>query len=94
MATLGGTSFDPLAILRTALSLPADSDEQARVLASLREVLEASPQPVPMLCTTLYPGLYGQPDSLIKQWLFELIWFGITKANLPLEVRTKRESVC
>lgn len=91
MAATGSAGFDPLGVLRTALSLPTDSDEQGAVLAGLRDLLEATPQPVPMLCTTLVPSLYAQPDSLIRQWIFDLLWFAVAKANLPLEVRTKCE---
>ena len=72
MATAGGAVFDPLSILRTALSLPADSDEQGKVLAELKDMLEAAPQTVPVLCTSLIPGVVNQADSLFKQWLFEL----------------------
>ena len=91
MAAVGAGTYNPLGLLQTAFSLPADSDEQAKALQSVRDVLEAAPQPVPMLCTTFIPQIAHQQDGLIRQWFFELLWFGIAHANLPPETRAKRE---
>jgi hypothetical protein len=91
MAAVGAGTYNPLGLLQTAFSLPADSDEQAKALQNVRDVLEAAPQPVPMLCTTFIPQIAHQQDGLIRQWFFELLWFGIAHANLPPETRAKRE---
>jgi len=91
MAAVGAGTYNPLGLLQTAFSLPADSDEQAKALQSVRDVLEAAPQPVPMLCTTFIPQIAHQQDGLIRQWFFELLWFGIAHANIPPETRAKRE---
>jgi len=91
MAAVGAGTYNPLGLLQTAFSLPADSDEQAKALQNVRDVLEAAPQPVPMLCTTFIPQIAHQQDGLIRQWFFELLWFGIVHANLPPEPRAKCE---
>ena len=91
MAAAGVGTFNPLGLLQTAFSLPADSDEQAKALQNVRDVLEVAPQPVPMLCTTFIPQIAQQQDGVIRQWFFELLWFGIAQANLPPETRAKRE---
>jgi hypothetical protein len=94
MAAVGAGTYNPLGLLQTAFSLPADSDEQTKALQNVRDVLEAAPQPVPMLCTTFIPRIAHQQDGLIRQWFFELLWFGIAQANLPPETRAKRECLC
>ena len=79
MAAVGVGTYNPLGLLQTAFSLPADSDEQAKVLQNVRDVLEVAPQPVPMLCTTFIPQIAHQQHGVIRQWFFELRWFGLLR---------------
>jgi hypothetical protein len=80
---------DPVATLRQALSLPADSAEQAAVLSSLRETLESVPANVPaLLLKTLVPSVHQQGDTLFKQWVFELLWNIVCRAPMSLSERT------
>ena len=83
-------SMDPLQALTAALSVPADSKEQADLLAALRETLEAQPHPIPILCNTLLKTAAGSNDSLLKRWVLELLHFGIARAPLSVEARTNR----
>jgi symplekin len=72
------SGVDPIATLRQALTLPTDSPEQAIVLKSLRENLEKVDANVSiLLLKTLVPSVQQQPDSLFKQWVFELLWYVI-----------------
>lgn len=83
---------DPVATLRQALSLPADSAEQAAILSSLRETLESVAASVPaLLLKTLVPSVQQQGDSLFKQWVFELLWNIVCRAPMSVSERTGRE---
>jgi hypothetical protein len=85
-------SMDPLQALTAALSVPADSKEQADLLTALRETLEAQPHPIPILCNTLLKTAAGSNDSLLKRWVLELLHFGIARAPLAVDTRTNRAS--
>jgi len=82
-------NVDPLHLLSAALAVPADSKEQADLLATLRESLEAHPSPIPILCTTLIKTVSGAGDSLLKRWVIELLHFAICRASLTHEARTQ-----
>ncbi|KAH9965034.1 Symplekin tight junction protein C terminal-domain-containing protein [Lactifluus volemus] len=81
-------SMDPLQALTAALSVPADSKEQADLLAALRETLEAQPHPIPILCNTLLKTAAGSNDSLLRRWVLDLLHFGIARAPLAVDTRT------
>ena len=78
--------------LSAALAAPADSKEQADLLANLRESLEARPGPIQVLCTTLIKTVSGAGDSLLKRWVLDLLHFAICRSTLPVETRTLRPS--
>ena len=81
---------DPLQSLSAVLAAPPDSKEQADLLTTLREFLEARPQPIPILCTTLIKNVTGANDSLLKRWVLDLLHFAICRSPLSMEVRTNR----
>jgi symplekin len=83
--------MDPLQALGAALSVPADSKEQADLLAALRETLEAQPHPIPVLCNTLLKTAAGSNDSLLRRWVLDLLHFGIARAPLAVDAHTNRE---
>lgn len=83
-------SLDPLQALSAALAVPADSLEQASLLASLRDSLEKQPNRIPILCTALITTISGAGDSLLKRWVLDLLHFGLACSSLPLETRTQR----
>lgn len=85
-----GAPIDPLQMLAAALAVPADSKEQADLLATLRESLEAYPSPIPILCTTLITAVSSAGDSLLKRWVLDLLHFAICRSSLPVETRTQR----
>ncbi|KAI5124287.1 hypothetical protein M0805_005134 [Coniferiporia weirii] len=84
--------MDPLQALQAAYSVPADSKEQAELLCQLRENLEAHPNYIPVLCTSLVRGVPGAQDSFLKRWTLDLLHYGIGRANLPVEKRTELAS--
>ncbi|KAI0704285.1 Symplekin tight junction protein C terminal-domain-containing protein [Cytidiella melzeri] len=86
---MANTPLDPLKALSAALAAPADSREQADVLDSLREHLEAHPSPIPVLCTTLISTLSNAGDSVLRRWVLDLLHFAISRANLSVEARTQ-----
>ncbi|KAH9846038.1 Symplekin tight junction protein C terminal-domain-containing protein [Lenzites betulinus] len=79
---------DPLSQLSLALSAPADSKEQADLLATLRESLESHPS-LSILCSTLLKTLSGAGDSLLKRWVLDLLHFAICRSSLSLDARTQ-----
>ena len=79
MAVIGVGTYNSLGLLQTAFSLLPDSDEQAKVLQNVRDVLEVASQPVPMFCTTFIPQIAHQQHGVIRQWFFELRWFGLLR---------------
>ncbi|KAG1760128.1 Symplekin tight junction protein C terminal-domain-containing protein [Suillus occidentalis] len=89
---MAGNPVDPLQTLSAALAVPADSKEQAEILTTLRESLEAHPNPIPILCTTLIKTVSSAGDSLLKRWVLDLLHFAISRSNLSNEVRTQLAS--
>jgi symplekin len=87
---MAGNPIDPLQALSAALAVPADSKEQADLLATLRESLEAHPAPIPILCTTLVKTVSGAGDSLLKRWVLDLLHFAIARSALSQQVRSQR----
>ncbi|EMD39061.1 hypothetical protein CERSUDRAFT_133852 [Gelatoporia subvermispora B] len=83
---------DPLQQLAAALAVPPDSKEQADLLATLRESLEAHPSPIPILCTTLIKTVAGAGDSLLKRWVLDLLHYAICRSSLTVEARTQLAS--
>ncbi|KAL5492454.1 hypothetical protein ACEPAI_3901 [Sanghuangporus weigelae] len=81
--------MDPLQALQAAYSMPADSQEQEELLSTLRENLEANPSYIPVLCSSLVRGLLGVQDSLLRRWTLDLLHYGLSKSNLPVEKRTE-----
>lgn len=81
--------IDPLHALSQALSVPADSKEQADLLSSLRESLEAHPSPIPILCTSLIKTVSNAGDTLLKRWVLDLLHFAIARSTLSVDVRTQ-----
>lgn len=88
------TPVDPLQALSAALAVPADSKEQADLLATLRESLEAHPSPIPILCTTLVKTVAGAGDSVLKRWVLDLLHFAISGPALSVEARAQCASSC
>ncbi|KAH9888832.1 Symplekin tight junction protein C terminal-domain-containing protein [Cubamyces lactineus] len=86
MAT--NAAADPLSQLSLALAAPADSKEQADLLAMLRESLENHPS-LSILCSTLIKTLSGAGDSLLKRWVLDLLHFAICRSNLSVDARTQ-----
>ena len=87
---MANNPFDPLKALSAALAAPADSKEQAELLDTLREHLEAHPSPIPVLCTTLIVTVSGAGDSALKRWVLDLLHFAICRSTLSVEARTQR----
>lgn len=86
---MASMSNDPLQTLQAALSAPANSQEQANLLAMLRESLEAHPAPIPILVQTLINVVVNSGDSLLKRWVLDLFHFAICRSSLSLDQRTQ-----
>lgn len=87
------STVDPIAALRQALTLPSDSPEQALVLRNLRDHLETvSPNVAILLLKNLVPNVQHQPDSLFKQWVFELVWYVVSR--LPTDPHDQERIRC
>lgn len=89
-AVMANNPFDPLKALSAALAAPADTREQAELLDTLREHLEAHPSPIPVLCTTLISTVSGAGDSALKRWVLDLLHYAICRSTLSVDARTQR----
>ncbi|KAF8159678.1 Symplekin tight junction protein C terminal-domain-containing protein [Crassisporium funariophilum] len=86
---MASNPVDPLQTLQAALSVQANSQEQADLLATLRESLENHPAPIPILAQTLINIVVNSGDSLLKRWVIDLFHFAICRSSLSLEARTQ-----
>ncbi|KAF5383732.1 hypothetical protein D9615_003524 [Tricholomella constricta] len=87
-----GNPVDPLHTLQAALKVPPNSNEQANLLATLREHLESAPAPIPILVGTLTGLIVNAGDSLLKRWVIDLLHFAICRSTLSIEQRTQMAS--
>ncbi|KAJ7224372.1 Symplekin tight junction protein C terminal-domain-containing protein [Mycena pura] len=85
-------SFDPIQTLQAALTVPANSKEQADILTSLRGALELQPAPITVLVPTLIGSFVNAGDSLLKTWVIDLLHFAICRATLSFDQRTQLAS--
>ncbi|KIL69469.1 hypothetical protein M378DRAFT_99051 [Amanita muscaria Koide BX008] len=89
---MASNPVDPLQTLQAALKVPANSKEQADLLAAFRESLESHPAPIPILVGTLIGIVVNAGDSLLKSWVIDLLHFAICRSTLSLEQRTQMSS--
>ena len=82
---------DPLNMLQAALTAEANSPAQADILIQLRNSLEATPAPIPILVSTLISNVSGWGDSLLRMWVVDLLCFGICTPSLHVDQRTQCE---
>ena len=89
MASNGGAVLDPLEQMGAVVNAPANSKEQAEMLAALRELLEGHPT-LATVCSGFALNVLSGPDSLLRRWALDLVHFAICKSALSTDVRTKR----
>jgi len=86
---MASAPIDPLQTLQAALNVPANSKDQADLLAVLRQMLEKQPAPIPILAGTLISVVRNAGDSLLKRWILDLFHFAICRSTLSLEQKTQ-----
>ena len=84
----GVVVLDPLEQMGAAVNAPANSQEQADMLAALRDSLENSPS-LATVCSSFACGFLAGPDSLLRRWALDLVHFAICKSALSTDARTK-----
>lgn len=83
--------MDPNAF-NAALNAPPGSAEQIHILSELRMVLEQQQSTIPIFLTTLAARVLVQPgESIVKQWMLDLLLFGLTQSSLVAENRAQSE---
>ncbi|KAG8745157.1 hypothetical protein FRC12_014635, partial [Ceratobasidium sp. 428] len=81
--------MDPNAF-NAALNAPAGSPEQIQILTGLRTALEQQPATIPIFLATLAGRVLAQPgESVVKQWMLELVLFGMTQAQIGVDSRAQ-----
>ncbi|KAG8748374.1 hypothetical protein FRC10_005921 [Ceratobasidium sp. 414] len=81
--------MDPNAF-NAALTAPAGSPEQIQILAGLRTSLEQQPATIPIFLATLAARILAQPgESIVKQWMMDLLLFGMTQAQIGVDGRAQ-----
>jgi symplekin len=78
---------DPGHALSQALSLPAESVEQAQALQTAAERFETNPQKLPELCTRLLPMVVEGGESLLRSWTLEMVGLAVGRGELGEEVK-------
>jgi symplekin len=86
---MASNPVDPLQTLQAALSVPANSEEQAELLSKLRDSLEQHPAPIRVLVGTLIASVVNAGDSLLKTWVIDLLHFAICRSTLSMEQKTQ-----
>ena len=81
--------LDPLEQMGAVVNAPANSKEQADMLAALRDSLENHPT-LATVCSGFALGILAGPDSLLRRWALDLVHFAIAKSALSTDARTKR----
>ncbi|KAF5388652.1 hypothetical protein D9757_004811 [Collybiopsis confluens] len=89
---MASNPVDPLQTLQAALSTEQNSKEQADLLGSLRESLEAQPAPIRVLVPILISKVVNAGDSLLKSWVIDLFHFGLCRSSLSLDAKTQLSS--
>ncbi|KAF5374859.1 hypothetical protein D9758_000263 [Tetrapyrgos nigripes] len=89
---MASNPVDPLQTLQAALSVPANSEEQAELLSKLRDSLEQHPAPIRVLVGTLITIVVNAGDSLLKTWVIDLLHFAICRSTLSTEQKTQMSS--
>ncbi|KAJ4494142.1 Symplekin tight junction protein C terminal-domain-containing protein [Lentinula lateritia] len=89
---MASNPVDPLQTLQAALNTEPNSKEQADLLASLRESLEAQPAPIRVLVPILISRVVNAGDSLLKSWVIDLFHYGLCRSSLSLDVKTQLSS--
>lgn len=85
---MASNQSDPLQTLQTALAVPANSAEQAELLAALRESLESHPAAIRALLGVLFATTVNASDSLLKRWVLDLLQYAICRSTLSLDEKT------
>ncbi|CAE6464998.1 unnamed protein product, partial [Rhizoctonia solani] len=80
--------MDPNAF-NAALNAPAGSAEQIHILSELRAVLEQQQSTIPIFLTTLASRILAGAESVIKQWMIDLLLFGLAQSTLVVENRAQ-----
>ncbi len=90
-ASLAVDDDDPYQLVTAAVSLPANSPEQAEALLAAGSALEAQPTFIEQICPALLDNMVGVPESMIKVWVVEMIAVGLGRATLSMEARAACE---
>jgi len=82
---------DPVQALGIALSLPAESSEQASALQTASSRFEANPRKLPELCSQLLPMVVEGGESLLRRWTLEMVGLAVGRGELVDEVKIEGE---
>lgn len=82
--------MDPMQVLQSVPSLPANSPEQIALLAQLKDQFEQQPGTIPAFVPALLGGLLSVPDSAFKRWVLEVLHLSLFRFNIPPDVKAQR----
>jgi hypothetical protein len=86
------SATDPIALLSTALSQPADTPQQLAALQALRDALETQPGRIPMLMRV--SGIVSSinrdrgHNGMLRTWVLDMLAYTLGKAPLVLDEKT------
>ncbi|KAL7425087.1 hypothetical protein Q5752_000775 [Cryptotrichosporon argae] len=87
VSTSAAAPVDPVQALTEALSLPAESAEQADALAAAGARFEERPEKLPNLCTQLLPMVADGGESLLRAWTLDMVALAVGRSSLKAEIK-------
>lgn len=88
------TSSNPLEAFTSAITLPAESPQQAQALILAAQKFEDHPESLPALCGQLLPMVVDGGESLLRGWTLEMVGLAVGRSRLEGEVKISGESTC
>ena len=82
---------DPLQALAAALSLPAESSQQAEALVAAGQRFETAPERLPELCGQLLPMVVDGGESLLRSWTLDMVALAVGRSALKVDIKSNGE---
>ncbi len=86
------TTANPLDAFTAAITLPAESPQQAEALVHAAQRFEEHPETLPAICAQLLPMVVDGGESLLRAWTLEMVGLAVGRSGLEGEVKISGES--
>ena len=86
------TANEVLMLFSSALAKPADSQEQASVLEQVRSSIEAAPQWIPVLYSTIL-SVAPRAGRLLKRWIADVVELVVARLAITTNALTNEQRI-